>query len=108
MEEVRPLGAGEHDPGLRATLALRDGGKDERVGPEGGQPLRVTVDVRELLAADVVVMKNGVDLTRHDAHAMTPKQWLGLIAPVRKEAGRAGGDRAFTHRRRFGENSLGI
>jgi hypothetical protein len=42
----------------------------------------VAIDMGKLRAADVVVVKNCVDLSGHQAQAMTPQKWLGLVAPI--------------------------
>ena len=55
-----------------------------------------------------MVVEDGVNLTGHKAQVVTPEHWLRLIASVRQNPRRACGDRALTHRRRFGEHPLRV
>jgi len=93
---------------LRASGALSDRGKNQRLGAEGGQPLGVSVDVGELGAADVLVMKDRIDLSRDKAQTMALDEPLRLVAPIGKKSRRSRGDHALAHRRRFGEDPLGV
>jgi hypothetical protein len=68
----------------------------------------VAVDVCQLDATDVVMVEDGVDLAGYDPESMAPEERPGLVAAVRKEARRPGGDRALAHRRGFGQDSLRV
>src|SRR5450756_2966922 len=106
VEQVRPLCIGEDDSVIRTTFAMGDCGEHEGLRAERGQPLRVTVDVGELRATDVVVVKDRADLSGDQAEAMTLEERLGLVAAVGKKARRSCRDRAFAHRRSFREDPL--
>jgi hypothetical protein len=68
----------------------------------------MAVDVGELCATNVVVMKNRADLSGDQREAVTSEERLGLVASVGQEARRTRGDRAFSHRRGFRKYALGV
>ena len=93
---------------LRATWTLRDRREDEGFGPDGREPVGMAIDMGKLRAADVVVMKNRVNLTSDDTQAMTPQEWLGLVAPIGQESGWTRCDRALAHGSRLREHPLRV
>ena len=101
VEQVRPLRVGQSGAVTRAARAFRDRRQDKGVGAQHGKPVRVTIYVGKLGTADVLVMKDGVNLAGHQAQAVTPEQRFCLVASIGKKSGRPGGDRAFADRRRF-------
>src|SRR5712692_5943728 len=68
----------------------------------------MAVDVRELRAADVVMVKDRAHLAGDQAEAMPFQERLGLVAAVGKKARRPRRDRAFAHGRRLRENALRV
>src|SRR5256884_4518002 len=93
VEQVRPLRVGEPIGPRRAWGSLRDGGNHQRAAADGGQPVRVAVDVRELGPAGLVVMEDRLHLTGNDLEPVAPEQCLGAVAAVGQKAGRTGGGR---------------
>src|SRR3989440_6583599 len=108
VEQVRPLRVGERIGPRRAWGSLRDGGNHQRAAADGGQPVRVAVDVRELGPAGLVVMEDRLHLTGNDLEPGAPEQCLGVVAAGRQEGGRTGGDRPLADGRGFGEHPLGV
>src|SRR5260370_37692486 len=89
MQEVRPARAVEHDAMGGARASRRDGGQNQRLSANSSKPAGVPVDVGELRGADVVVMKDRMSLTRHDAQPVAADEQLGLVASIRQGAGRS-------------------
>ena len=108
MEKVGPFRIGQHDAVLRASRSLRYRRKDQGLGAEGGEPLRVAVDVSELCAADVVVVEDGVHLSSDKAQPVALEQRFGLVAAIWQKSRRPRRDRAFAHRRGLGEHPFRI
>jgi hypothetical protein len=108
MEQMRPLGVGQHDAVLRAARTLWDRREDESFSPDGREPVRVAVDVGQLGPADVVVVKNRVNLPGYDVQAMTPEERLGLVASIGKETAWPRRDGALAHGGCLREHPLGV
>jgi hypothetical protein len=68
----------------------------------------VAVDVRELRAAYVVVMQDGVCGARHHSKAMAPEYRFSFVAAVGQKARWSGFDCAFADRRGFRKHSFGV
>jgi len=68
----------------------------------------MAVDVGELSAPNVVVMKDGVYLARDQAEAVPFEQRFGLVAPIGQESRRPGCDRTFAHCGRLREHALRV
>ncbi len=98
VEEMRPARAVEHDPVHGARAARSDRGQHERLAADRREPTGVTIDVRELRAANVMVMEDRMRLTGYDPHPMAPDQELGLVASIGEESGRPGLDRRHAKR----------
>jgi hypothetical protein len=88
VEKVRPFGVGERLGADRARAAFRNRGEDQRAGADGGQPVRVAVDVGELGTAYLMVMEDRVNLAADDPEAVAPEKGARLVAAVRQETGR--------------------
>ena len=73
--------------------------QDQGFGAESCQPARLAVDVRQLRAADVVMVEDGVRRTRDDTETMLFQDRFHLVAPVGQKARRAGLDRSLANRR---------
>jgi hypothetical protein len=62
----------------------------------------------ELGAPNVVMVKDGVDLSGYQALPVASEQGPGLVAPVRQESRWAGCDRTLADRGGLGEHPLGV
>ena len=82
----------------RARATRRDRRQHQRLTADSREPVGVPVDVGELGAANVVVMKDRVGLTGDDAHPVAPDQELGLVTAVGEKTGWPGLDRGDAER----------
>src|SRR5207249_3960972 len=92
--------------GALGQLDRVSGGADR--GADGGQPVGVAIDVRQLRSADVVVVEDGVHLSGDDPEAVATEHRAGVIAAVGKKSGRPRGDRALADGRRLGQDALDV
>ena len=105
---MRPFRVGQRFRPRGVPTALGYRGKDKRVGADRREPVGMAVDVGELRAARLVVMKDGVHLSRHDVQPVTAEQRPGQVASIGQESGGTGGDRALPDRRRLRKDSLRV
>jgi hypothetical protein len=107
VKEVRPFTVCERGASAFA-VALWNGGEDERLSTDCGQPVRVTVDVCELWSAHGMVMENRMHLAGDHLQALPAEQRAGLVAAVWKKTGWAGRDGTLSHGCRFGQHAFGV
>jgi hypothetical protein len=53
-------------------------------------------------------MQDRMDLARHHLQPVSPQQLFGLVAPIRQETWRTGGDRSLAHSGGFRKDALGV
>ena len=104
-QQVRPARARQRDA-IRAVLTGLDDCQHQRVRTKLREPAGVSIDVRQLGAANVMVMQDGTHRTGHHAQAMSPQQAAGGVAAVGKKTGRSCFDGALPEGRDLVQHAL--
>ncbi len=106
-QQVRPAAAREL--GAAQLIGVRsDDGQHESLRAKRREPSRVTVDVRELRLAQVVMVQHRVDRPGHHAQAVPSQQSARCFAAIGQEAGRACLDSVGADRSHLGQDAVGL